>query len=156
MTANEYNAGDLVEAIKGETVTRGRLKADELGLHLWVGDSGRTPENLESYGFTLSLIEKAAVVVVLPTEPGIYEGSNFPISDGYSPYRLTRGGFWDHLGAGVTMTLMHGAGTLTRLEPVCETAKKVLDRVASWWEFGPPTVWAEELLNIGIEFGVTK
>ena len=74
MSANEYNAGEIWEAVKGETVTRGRLHLN--GKYLWVGDSGRTPENLESYGFTLSIIEKAVAVFVLPTEPGWYLDRN--------------------------------------------------------------------------------
>ena len=123
MSANEYTAGDLVEAIKGETVIRGRLKTDELGLHLWVGDSGRTPENLESYGFTLSIIEKAAAVVVLPTEPGVYLDKDEDI--------------WSVNGFGSLRFLMgysvfgnpENYAPFTRLEPVSETAKKVLDRV---------------------------
>jgi len=145
MSTNDYSAGDLVEAVKGETVTRGRLKADELGLHLWVGDSGRTPENLESYGFTLSIIEKAAAVVVLPKEPGAY--------------RDAIGNYWNLSGAGVWYGFYgESKGVqdnlpLRRLEPVSETAKKVLDRVRIILHLGRPFVM-RSLDDIGEEFGV--
>ena len=147
MNANEYTAGDLVEAIKGETVTRGRLKAD--GDYLWVGDSGRTPENLESYGFTLSLIEKAAAVVVLPTEPGAY---------GYAGWSdiliLNSLGEWHNQWASrIDVTALENSG-LTRLEPVSETAKKVLDRVRSVF-YGDSNV-DRHLEMIAADFGVTK
>ena len=136
----EYTAGDLVEAVKGETVTRGRLKAD--GDYLWVGDSGRTPENLESYGFTLSIIEKAAAVVVLPTEPGWYLDKDKDI------WTLTDSGTWiDEWG---NLEDPKRWAPLTRLEPVSVTAKKVLDRVRKVW----PLYNDRDLEVLAAEFGV--
>ena len=142
---NEYNAGEIWEAVKGETVTRGRLT--RLGDYLWVGDSGRTPENLESYGFTLSIVEKAAAVVVLPTEPGAYKDV-----DRHSVIVLNHTGQWlNEDGAHLTMA----PGTkLTRLEPVSETAKKVLDRVFGMTLGGASVLAATERLRA--EFGVTS
>ena len=140
----EYTAGDLVEAVKGETVTRGRLKAD--GDYLWVGDSGRTPENLESYGFTLRIVEKAAAVVVLPVEWGIYEDCEG------SPWQL------DHRGWVLLTTDPPGYEPenyvpFTPLAPVSQTAKKVLERVRIILHLGRPFVM-RSLDDIGEEFGV--
>ena len=44
----------------------------------------------------------------------------------------------------------------TKLEPVNETAKRVIDRMASWWEFGPPKNWQSEFDDIAKDFGVTS
>lgn len=145
----EYTAGDLVEAVKGESVIRGRLKADELGLHLWVGDSGRTPENIESYGFTLSIIEKAAAVVVLPTEDGLYLDA-----DG-DPWRLMDDR-WLYLPGRTLSRQAFSYAPFTRLEPVSETAKKVLGRVGKVWEGYPWFEFPNALDEIARDFGVTK
>jgi len=132
---NEYNAGEIWEAVKGETVTRGRLHLN--GKYLWVGDSGRTPENLESYGFTLRLIEKAAAVVVLPTEPGLYTTNIRDLTRSVPLYRLNENGEWSTIWpqrgeeTRTPAEIRDGINpeTLHPLKPVSETAKKVLDRV---------------------------
>ena len=157
MSANEYTAGDLVQAVKGETVTRGRLIRE--GLHLWVGDSGRTPENLESYGFTISIVEKAAAVVVLPTEPGLYTTDTRDLTRSMPLYRLCENGewstIWAHRGEETRTPAEILAGikpeTLTRLEPVSETAKKVLERVSALW----PIYNDSALDAIAEDFGVS-
>ena len=148
----EYTAGDLVEAVKGESVIRGRLIRE--GLHLWVGDSGRTPENIESYGFTVSVVEKAAAVVVLPTEPGLYRGADYKI------WRLSKIGNWNLAIPGEQPLAIWEAELLivlplTPLAPVSETAKKVLDRVRIILHLGRPFVMSS-LDDIGEEFGATK
>ena len=157
---NEYTAGDLVEAVKGETVTRGRLHLN--GKYLWVGDSGRTPENLESYGFTLSIIEKAAAVVVLPTEPGLYTTDTRDLTRSMPLYQLNENSewstIWAHMGEQkrAPAEILDGIApkTLTRLEPVSETAKKVLDRVHAvlanrMWMYS-------DLDDIAADFGVSE
>ena len=68
----EFHEGDLVEAVKGETVIRGRLKhVPDTGsrpvLNLTVALNSDTL-HLEANGFTVTVIEKAAPP--LPTEPG--------------------------------------------------------------------------------------
>ena len=156
----EYTAGDLVEAVKGDTVIRGRLK--KTGHYLWVGDSGRTPENIESYGFTISVVEKAAAVVVLPTEPGLYTTDTRDLTRSVPLYRLAKNGEWSTiwpLQGEETRTpaeILDGTKpeTLTRLEPVPETAKKVLDRVLSYWDFEPPANISIALSRIAKDFGV--
>ena len=148
MSGAEYNEGDLVEGVKGESVIRGRL--DNIGNLIIDGLDWRVASLIRN-GFTIRVIEKAAPVVVLPTEPGCY------VDEFNHTFAILgfNGGKW--CGPFVpTDDASKLIPPFTRLEPVSETAKKVLDRVASWWEFGPPTVWAEELLNIGIEFGVTE
>ena len=152
----EYTPGDLVEAVKGETVIRGRLHG--LGDHLWVGDSGRTPENVESYGFTITVIEKAAPVVVLPTEPGLYTTDIKDLPTSLPLYRLNENGewstIWAHIGeqTRAPAEILDGIkpGILTRLEPVSETAKKVLDRVRKTWGMNR----IRDLDDIGADFGV--
>lgn len=155
----EYTPGDLVEAVKGETVIRGRLHG--LGDHLWVGDSGRTPENVESYGFTITVIEKAAPVVVLPTEPGLYTTDIKDLPTSLPLYRLNENGewstIWAHIGeqTRAPAEILDGIkpGILTRLEPVSETAKKVLDRVGKVWEGYPWFEFPNALEAIAREFG---
>ena len=155
----EYTAGEIWEAVAGETVIRGRLKTDELGLHLWVGDSGRTPENLESYGFTLRLIEKAAAVVVLPTEPGLYTTNIRDLTRSVPLYRLNENGEWSTIWpqrgeeTRTPAEIRDGINpeTLHPLKPVSETAKKVLDRVRKVW----PLYNDRDLDVLAAEFGVT-
>ena len=141
-TMTEYTAGDLVEAVKGETLTRGRLwKGDNL---FWLGASGRTVSRFLEDGFTITVIEKAAPVVVLPTEQGAY--------------RDAIGNYWNLSGAGVWYGFYgESKGVLEnpplrRLEPVSETAKKVLDRVRTTAGIGLNL--HEDLKVIAGQFGV--
>ena len=146
MTDTIYTAGDLVEAVKGETVTRGRLHLN--GKYLWVGDSGRTPENLESYGFTLRIVEKAAAVVVLPSELGIYEDHEGDL------WQLNVNG-WKLLTSDPPDAFKpENYVPFTLLAPVSETAKKVLDRVFGMTLGGASVLAATERLRAG--FGVTE
>ena len=146
---NDYNEGDLVEAVMGETVIRGRLSS--AGKYLWVGDSGRTPENIESYGFTVSIIEKAPPKVVLPTEPGFYiTAYNDP--DVFELY-LSGDWFLGDVAISEARVICDGGNQLTRLEPVPETAKKVLDRL-DVWEIHEGADSREVFAKVAKEFGV--
>jgi len=146
----EYNEGDLVEAVKGETVIRGLLVnicglGRSLCLKLTLGIETDLI-HLEANGFTITVIEKAAPVVVLPTEPGAY---------GYAGWSdiliLNNLGEWHNQWASrIDVTALEGSG-LTRLAPVSETAKKVLDRVRKVW----PLYNDRDLDVLAAEFGVT-
>ena len=121
----EYKEGDLVEGVKGESVIRGRL--DNIGNLKIDGLDWRVAGLIRS-GFTITVIEKAAPVVVLPTEPGAYatnHGSVFVLNERHDwlDFSVWRGSV-NNLAA--TNPAYH---PFTRLEPVSETAKKVLDRV---------------------------
>ena len=143
----EYTAGDLVEAVKGETVIRGRLKEDNQ--YLWVGDLGRTTGNLESYGFTLSIIEKAAPVVVLPTELGVYEDHEGDL------WQLNVNG-WKLLTSDPPDAFKpENYAPFALLAPVSETAKKVLERVDNWPEY-PNEGFTEFVARIAKDFGVSE
>ena len=67
-TSPDFSEGDLVEAVKGETVIRGRL--EDKYLSRLISETGWPVDSLKSKGFTVTLIESAANR--LPTEPGMY------------------------------------------------------------------------------------
>ena len=50
--------------------------------------------------------------------------------------------------------LHDGGNQLTRLEPVSETAKKVLDRVHDWYTDGGKCEQLTFLAAVAVEFGV--
>lgn len=152
---SEFNEGDLVEAVKGDTVIRGRLGR--------VPDGGSRPVldltiafrsdvlHLEANGYTVTVIERAKPE--LPTERGFYLSCN-----GLDVlYQGTDGSWSDDAKYGVEpVEVSRKHAPLTRLEPVPETAKKVLDRLSSFWEFGPPQNFLDEFAAIAAEFGVTE
>lgn len=123
----EFNEGDLVEAVKGETVVRGRARPHVSG-GLAVGECMAAIAWYQANGFTVTILEKAAPK--LPTEPGWYESEEFPLgtSADYEPYSLNTDGKWYTAdGQLLTPTGLREQGNLRRLEPVPVTAKKVLD-----------------------------
>lgn len=63
----EYNEGDLVEAVKGESVIRGYLDSYR---DIVTENVTHTPHFLAECGWTLTVIERATPP--LPTEPGWY------------------------------------------------------------------------------------
>ena len=78
-------------------------------------------------GGTFELIERP---VMLPTVKGWYQGSNFPLSKGCSPYCLNDDGSWGVGGATMTPEYMRRhAGELTLLRPVAEVAAEVLTEI---------------------------
>ena len=142
---SDYAEGDFVEAVRGRTRISGVLVTYYASL--MIKDAGWSIGELMADGFTVTTIERAKPA--LPTEPGWYlagEGTAvYLASDGY---RTTPESF------GVTGVDMNRYVPLTRLEPVPETAKKVLDAVAA------RTVMhcsgcTDHLLAIAAEFGVT-
>ena len=163
---NEYNEGDLVEAVKGDTVIRGPLVyicglGRSLCLKLTLGIETDII-HLEANGYTVTTIEKAPPKVVLPIEPGLYTTDTRDLARSVPLYRLTENGkwstIWPHQGeqTRTPAEILDGIEpeTLTRLEPVPETAKKVLDRVRTYWDFQPPFNVGLALDIIAKDFGV--
>ena len=118
----EFNVGDLVEARKGETRIVARL--------LWSGDClffdgwGAGVLSAVDQGFTLSLVE--AATPPLPTEPGVYLdkwGDTWQLSEETRAFAER----W-FLGSDfMTHNVARGYAPFTKLEPVPDTAKKVID-----------------------------
>ena len=143
----EYTAGDLVEAVKGTTVVRARLV--ERGAYLALGVDLGTVLYYENHFYTITVIEKAAPVVVLPK--ATVKFANGPIvmwKESFLGWVIT--GFEDVWGNPALITQTFGSD-FTILEPVSETAKKVLDRVNKVWPWGSSTAM---LRRVAEEFGV--
>ena len=152
----EYNEGDLVEAVKGETVIRGPLVnicglGRSLCLKLTLGIETDLI-HLEANGFTITVIEKAAPVVVLPTKPGAYmsnRGSLWVLDDNHHWLDFSAwSGNVNNVAA--ANPAYH---PFTRLEPVSETAKKVLRALGDWWDFAPPANVTAAIIDIAAKFG---
>lgn len=146
----EFNEGDLVEATQGEESHRQRL-VDKLE-GLWFRALNMSVSEAQRSGWTFTVIEKAAPK--LPT--GMYTAILARLK-GLTQRRILflYGEAWID-GDGV----LHPASDITefeiKAEPVPVTAKKVLERLANFWEFGPPQWMAAEIKNIAAEFGVTE
>ena len=160
---NEYNEGDLVEAVKGESVVRGRIHqgGEYRGNrgYRYLGDSGALDEVYLKGGWTVTVIEKAAPVVVLPTEPGYYRVGGNNARVGGTVQLLVDGEWWwvgnsykprPHQISAAEVGRSHAP--LTPLAPVAETAKKVLDRVDNWPE-NPNEGFTEFVTRIAKDFG---
>ena len=124
---SDFNVGDLVEARKGECIIRDRVQVSERWPDsLFLGDSPYA-EILNWYtvhGFTLSLVE--AATPPLPTEPGVYLDKwrdTWQLSEETSAFAER----W-FLGSDfMTHNVARGYAPFTKLEPVPDTAKKVID-----------------------------
>ena len=161
-TMTEYNEGDLVEAVKGNTAIRGPLvNIWGLGRSLYLKLTlGLVTDiiHLEANGYKITVIEKAPPKVVLPTEPGFYVTAyNDP-----DVFELTKAGSWFYgpKSIPVDRVIHDGGNYLRRLEPVGETAKKVLKALDDFAEeFGVATSANRRIYNDGwnavaTEFGV--
>ena len=147
----EYNEGDLIEASKGEDIVRGRLQRDTCAGDLYV--HGWCIQPLQRDGFTITVIETAPPKVVLPTEPGFYVTAyNDP-----DVFELTKAGSWFYGSKKIPVDrVIHDGGNyLRRLEPVGETAKKVLDRVLDWYTDDKNRALVSFIAAIRLEFGAT-
>lgn len=150
---NEYNEGDLVEAVHKEgTVIRDRVARRKGSiLHEFKVATGFAPlEELGNYGWTVTVVEKAAPKVELPTEPGIY-ADRF----GESATLHESGRWFSHHDGSYTSEMndaeLRAFAPFTRLEPVPVTAKKVLDEVRKFaWADG----YMSQLEAVAKEFGV--
>jgi hypothetical protein len=141
---SDYNEGDLVEAVKGKSSIRGLLVKTFSGLSLQ--DVGWSVEGLRGDDWTVTVIERAKPA--LPTEPGAYK-----YDGGWCHVAVLNDvGEWrDVYGNRLTVTHLD-ASSLTRLKPVAETAKKVLDRVEQYLMGAVPLAALNDLRR---EFGVT-
>ena len=119
---SEYNEGDLVEAVKGDTVIRGRLDhRAELTLTTALTSDMR---HLKATGYVVTVIERATPP--LPSEAGIYVDR-----DGDTWLHTNTGG-WSFLTDGyhrVRIVDIDAAenAPFTRLEPAPVTAKRISD-----------------------------
>lgn len=155
MSKEVYNEGDLVEAVKGESVIRGRVELSPTLSEPLLPLLGVQPDktaHLSYYaldGWAITVIEKAKPQ--LPTEIGCYESADFPLATGHEPYRLSRGGDWWLGSSTVTERYMADRLPLTRLAPVTE----VLDKVRAIFG-GPEALLHKDVDAIAAEYGVTK
>ena len=145
---SEYNEGDLIEATKDETVIRGRL----CGLFgEWLGGSLRTVNGLTKDGYALTLIEKATSP--LPTAEGVYRSRTGALWTIEPPAPLK----WVGDNPQFSLNNPHNYAPFTRLEPVADTAKKVLDRVLEAYQNEHPRLFISDVLPlVSKEFGVTS
>ena len=150
---SDFNEGDLVEAVKGETSIRGQLWRDSAGF-LMVGASVWAVEDLihEEWGITVA--KKATPP--LPDDPGAVISWVTKFYTGLAVLEKTDQ--WCYNGVtlnGAALRQEIGEASIVPLESVPVTAKRVLDRLANFWEFGPPKNFQEEFAQIATEFGVT-
>ena len=139
----KLNAGDLVEARKGETRIVARL--------VWSGDClffdgwGAGVLSAVDQGFTLSLVE--AATPPLPSEPGAYMTVDGDVLTLDKPLLGWACGSLSISAKSIELPL-------TKLEPVPDIAKKVIDAVRSRVTLHCH-VCAMRLTDIGAEFGVS-
>ena len=144
----DFNVGDLVEARKGETRIVARL--------VWSGDClffdgwGSGVLSAVDQGFTLSLVE-AATPPPLPKEAGIYESRHESIMRGCSPWVLDAEGDWWLTADSVQAELV--PTDLVRLEPVPDTARKVIDATIRTFNSKGGNI-VDALISVSQEFEV--
>jgi len=141
----EFNVGDLVEARKGELVIRDRVVMKTYGLALGAMDWSLSGARLN--GHILSLVE--AATPPLPSEPGAYMTVDGDVLTLDKPLLGWACG-------SLSISAKSLELPLTKLEPVPDTAKKVLERLLKFWEFGPPRNILNEIDNIAKEFGASS
>jgi len=122
---NEYNEGDLVEAVKGDMTIRGRLGVDRYSnfvLQVTPAVISDT-RHLEANGFTITIIEKAKPKIELPTAYGLYRLSNGMVVDfGNMGWRSPN---WSRY----MDDEVQNSESFTPLAPVAYTAQAVLDYI---------------------------
>lgn len=144
---NQYNEGDLIEAVKGETRLAGRLS--DLTGSLGIKDAG-WPLDLLLCGWTVTVIEPATPKVELPAEPGVYQDArgNAWVHDDVFFYRASASDA-DHDDPA-------DFAPFTRLESRADTAKAVLDAVETGLASQLGDYWIGRLDVVAAEFGVTS
>ena len=148
---SDYAEGDFVEAVKGRTRISGVLSTDFSGLR--IADAGWSIESLKYEGFTVTVIERAKPA--LPDVPGTVISWKAAYFTGLAV--LEKANQWLYNGVNLNNAAMLQeieGNAFTRLAPVPETAKKVLDAVVD------RTVMHCDgcnghLRSIAAEFGVT-
>ena len=151
-STNSYGRGDVVSLQFGNTdsVITGTLKGGDL----FVGDSKRTLYALLVDKWTITMHKEFVPEVVLPTEPGTY--ATYVDSSRPQIIHKLNDGRWANANQNYYMTdkMVAHCLPLTRLEPVSETAKKVLDRVNGWWAHDEHRGLPIFLSALRAEFGV--
>ena len=144
-----FNVGDLVEAVKGELVIRDRLTVK--GYHLALGAMGWSLRDVRLNGYTLSLVE--AATPPLPTEPGIYadiEGDPWKLNATTDDYEAR----WSFGNEYRTRAQVSQHVPFTRLGPVPDTAKKVVDATIRTFNSRGGNI-VDALISVSQEFGVS-
>ena len=150
---SEFNVGDLVEARKGERVIRDRIYAGTNEFRYLGEPSVFGPSSVAGFrdqGFTLSLVE-AATPTPLPSEAGLYfcseQGDEEHLAEWHFDscrfHYLNTEGKWCDLGWGAPTD---SDLPLTKVEPVPDTARKIIAEIGAW-AFGPCT--PEDVEEIG-------
>ena len=142
-----FNVGDLVEAVKGELVIRDR--ATVKGYRLALGAMGWSLRDLRLNGYTLSLVEAATPP---PTEPGIYadiEGDPWKLNATTDDYEAR----WSFGNEYKTRAQVSQHVPFTRLEPVPDTARKVIDATIRTFNSKGGNI-VDALISVSQEFGV--
>ena len=145
----KLNAGDLVEARKGETRIVARLTA--YGDGLFFDGWGRGIISAAYEGFVLSLVE--AATPPLPTEPGIYadiEGDPWKLNATTDDYE-TRWFFGNEY---MTRAQVSQHVPFTRLEPVPDIVRKVVDATIRTFNSKGGNI-VDALMSVSQEFGVS-
>ena len=143
---SKVQVGDLVELVNGDNVLIVTVTGTNSSGSPWIifGGGGLAEK---SKGWTLYVQAKP---VELPTELGFY------VDKFGGLWTLSRGG-WSNTGLFYSFSDMSHCSPLTKLEPVPETAKKVLDAVkAAFWGFGTVSSAEAALVELRAEFGVTN
>ena len=147
---NNYNEGDIVSCQYGNTDSfiKGTLNGDN---NLYIGRSGRSLLSLLREGWTVTTIKKFVPKVVVPKATVKFADGTVAVWKQSILGWLVAGEIhaW-----GSSDDLVKSFGSkFTILEPIPETAKKVLDRVRQTGTF-----WSgsENLTSIGAEFGVSE
>ena len=146
----DFSVGDLVEARKGELVIRDRVVMKSYGLALGAMDWSLSGARLN--GHTLSLVEAATL---LPLEPGHYL-LDFSLTS--HVYTLSVDGYWWDGSVQVSEEKLHreianALGCLTRLEPVPDTARKVIDATIRTFNSKGGNI-VDALISVSQEFEV--
>ena len=144
---SDFNVGDLVEARKGELVIRDRVVMKSYGLAL--GAMNWSLRDVRLNGYTLSLVE--AATPPLPKEAGIYESRHELIMSGCSPWVLDAEGDWWLTADSVQAELV--PTDLVRLEPVPDTARKVIDATIRTFNSKGGNI-VDALMSVSQEFEV--
>ncbi|WP_193510445.1 hypothetical protein [Cryobacterium sp. BB736] len=155
-TTTEFREGDLVEAVNGDTVIRGRLARDNFANDLGIRAASYNLRPLARDGFTITVIERA--MPELPTDHGVYQAANG------TTWTLFRNGDWFDNGDGSIAVQWsahefadtHGVLPFVRLEPVSVTAKKVLDALGEYLDGQLTGRTKNDIIgHLRDEFGVT-
>jgi len=153
----EFNHGDLIEAVKGDDLLRGRGWFDCSG-PMMVGSSGCSTDGLTTRGYTVRVIEKAKPP--LPSEPGITIRWESPYCMHLAI--LEKADQWLHCERTYTNAQMvvriadtvQGDYAFTPLRPAAEVAAEVIADMEREYETAFSS--ANALENVAVKWGATS